>query len=331
MCIPGLQSLPIKVQLLKTDKGTGESEMKLKERFSPALLVSESFYPLLKDEDKLFSAVERVLRDGYYRRIETGALKTVQARKKFTNLVEQLNLGFTQWITNDISERNLNPSTTDRQLRERTIREICDLVEIAHESGADRVAMVSGPDSGSEVRGDALKGLEEVLLAVSDKLAQHPGMVLLLEPLDRGAHKNNLIGPTEDAVALMKKISRFYSNCLLSWDSAHMALNKENLEKSLEEASEYVGHIHLANAILNPEEAGYGDWHMPMGKPGFLDVDCGRSILRYACTMPKLKKDMGVSIESRCLEHQDPFLNEKKCRTFLQEVLEGEGGMNCEV
>lgn len=298
--------------------------MKLKERFLPSLLVSESFYPLLGREEELYRTVEQVLGEHYYKRMETGSLKTPWARKKFVELVKELNIGFTQWITNDINERKLNPSTTEKEVRVRTIREICELVDIAGESGADRVAMVSGPDPGEELRPEALKGIEEVLLAVSEKMMEYPGMILLLEPLDRGAHKNNLIGPTKDSVDLMRKVNQVHNNCLLSWDSAHMALNKENLGESVTECAPYVGHIHLANAILDPEKEGYGDWHMPMGAPGFLDVACGREILRSAAAAPGLREVMGVSIESRCQEGQDPFVNEKRCRDFLQEVLEGE-------
>lgn len=297
--------------------------MQLKERFCPSLLVSESFFPLLGNEEELYRTVEQVLSEKYYTRMETGSLKTAWAREKFIKMVKDLDIGFTQWITNDINDRKLNPSTTDKVLRERTIREICDLVDIAGESGADRVAMVSGPDPGEALRSEALKGIEEVLLAVSEKMMQYPGMILLLEPLDRGAHKNNLIGPTGDSVVLMKQVNKVHNNCLLSWDSAHMALNKENLAESLAACSEYIGHIHLANAVLDPAREGYGDWHMAMGAPGFLDVACGREILKNAAAAPALRLDMGVSIESRCQPGQDPYANEQVCRNFLKEVLEG--------
>ncbi|MCD7736028.1 MAG: sugar phosphate isomerase/epimerase [Lachnospiraceae bacterium] len=297
--------------------------MKLEQAFYPSLLVSESFYPLLGREQELYQAVERMISDGYYQRIECGSLKTPEIRKKFIRLMESGGVGFTQWITNDINEKKLNPSTLDGQIREKTIREISALVDTAAESGADRVAMVSGPDPGEAGREEALKGIEEVLFAVTDRMKQYPGMILLLEPLDRGAHKNNLIGPTEDSVRLMERVNRDETRCLLSWDSAHMALNREDLEESIEKSSKYIGHIHLANAILDPTEEGYGDWHMAMGKPGFLDEDCGARILRKAAEVLDGVK-MGVSIESRCQPGDDPFANEKKCREFLMNVLQRE-------
>ena len=298
--------------------------MRLKERFFPSLLVSESFFPLLGNEEELYRTVEQILSEHYYKRMESGSLKTPWARTRFIKLVKELNIGFTQWITNDINERKLNPSTTDSALRKRTIREICDLVDIAGESGADRVAMVSGPDPGEVLREDALKGIEEVLVAVSEKMTEYPGMILLLEPLDRGAHKNNLIGPSSDSVMLMEKVNKIHNNCLLSWDSAHMALNKEDLSESLSVCGKYIGHIHLANAILDPAMEGYGDWHMAMGAPGFLDVKCGRKILRDTAAVLESGQLMGVSIESRCQPGSDPFVNEHVCRKFLQEVLDGE-------
>ena len=298
--------------------------MKLKEVFCPSLLVSESFYPLLTKEEELYDTVRKILLENYYSRIETGSLKNPEIRKKFIDLVKELHIGFTQWITNDINEKKLNPSTTDDKIRKKTILEINNLIDIAAESGADRVAMISGPDPGEQYRKEAMKGIEEVLFAVSEKMAEYPGMILLLEPLDRGAHKNNLIGPSTEATDLMKKVNGHYKNCYLSWDSAHVALNKEDLRESLEICAPYIGHLHLANAILDPKKEGYGDWHMAMGEPGFLDVAKGQEILKNAAQIIAKPQGIGVAVESRCQVGQDPLKNEKVCRGFLAEILEGE-------
>lgn len=296
--------------------------MKLSERFYPSLLASECFYPYLDREEILLDAVEKILDEGYYRRLETGTLHSKRLRSRLADIVGRYGVGFTQWITSDLSAPGLNPSAADREVRRKTTDKIKKLVDMAAESGADRIAMVSGPDPGEKFREEASEGLEEVLQSVLEQVEKYPGMKLLLEPLDRGAHKNRLIGPSDEAVRLVRLADMGRNECLLSWDSAHAALNGERLKESLCTSASYLGHIHLANAVLNPELDGYGDWHMQMGEPGFLDVTCGAGILADAAAVLPVEEMYGVSVECRCPADTNPFINERDCRTFLKQVLD---------
>lgn len=296
--------------------------MKIGDRIYPSLLVSESFYPYLEDEGKLLDAVGRMLDMGYYKRIETGSLKSRHMRDRLGKLLKQQQVSMTQWITNDINRRQLNPATLDPAVRKMTIKAMKELVDAAAESGADAMAFVSGPDPGEAGREEGKKGLVEVICQVADKMREYPGMRLLLEPLDRGAHKNQLLGPSEDCLEVLDAAAGAGCDCWLSWDSAHMALNREDLETSIQVCGPYIGHIHLANAILDTRDPGYGDWHMPMGKPGFLDIEAGSRILEKAVQVLPGERPMGATIECRCREDEDPFENEKACRNFLQAVLD---------
>ena len=83
--------------------------MKLKERLTPALLVSESFFPLLGDEVRLLDAVERAVDSGFYTRLEISTMKTRQGRQRLREIARRYGLQITQWITNDLNELQLNP------------------------------------------------------------------------------------------------------------------------------------------------------------------------------------------------------------------------------
>lgn len=299
--------------------------MKLIDIFQPALLVSETFHPIISDEYRILDTVRRVLESGFYKRIEIGTLKSVEARRRLSDL-RQMGIKITQWLTGDLISEGLNPSTTDCAVRKKTIERMKVLVDVAAESGADRVAFISCQDPGETLRDEARKGLAEVMCATLERMAEYPGMKLLLEPLDRGAHKNNLIGPTDEAVALIREIRRNYANCGISWDSAHVALNREDLCQSLTQSAPYVCHIHLSNAVLDPDSPRYGDWHMPMGKPGFMDAEVASDLLQRTAALFDSDQEVGVSVESRSEPGEDLMENEQKNRVFMSRILMGEVG-----
>ncbi len=296
--------------------------MKLKDKFYPSLLASECFYPYISKEDILLDAIEKMMDEGYYKRVEAGTFHSEKQRARLSHIVEQHHIGYTQWITNDIATLGLNPASVDKEIRQKTIGKMMELVDMAAESGADRIAMVSGPDPGERLREEARQGLKEVLQAVLEKIETYPRMRLLLEPLDRDAHKKHLIGPSDEAVQMVELADSGHGRCLLSWDSAHAALNDECLGESLRVSAPCLGHIHLANAILAPGQSGYGDWHMRMGRPGFLDVPCGTDILTEAASVWQENVKLGVSVECRCPAGCNPFQIEAECRAFLERILE---------
>lgn len=296
--------------------------MKLKERLYPSLLVSESLFAIVPQERQLLDAIKRILDTGFYKKIEIGSIKDKTLRKEFWRLLQDTGLECVQWLTVDINEMGLNPSSMDRELRKRTMVEMGNLIDIAVESGAHHVATLSGPDSGEAVREDARKCLEEVMYVTSEKVAQYPGMKLLLEPLDRGVHKNNLIGPTDEAVALMEKINKEHDNCRIAWDSAHVALNREDLCGSVKMAASCMEQMHIANAVIDPALEGYGDWHIPMGEPGFMNREVAAEILRTAAKELDPNRMFSVAMESRCLQAEAVFEKEQETRSFLSTILE---------
>lgn len=295
--------------------------MKVSEYLYPSFLVSENLFALAGNETELFRVTERILNGGFYRKMELGSVKNPEIRKEFGRMVRELDLEWVQWLTADINELGLNPSTTDRNLREKTIKEILRLTETAAQNGANHIAIIGGPDSGEAMREEARKGLEEVLSVISEKISQYPGMNLFLEPLDRGAHKNNLIGPTPEAVALMEKINQHHNNCRIGWDSAHVALNQEDFGDSIRQSAPFLGQLHIANAIVNPQAEGYGDWHMPMGEPGVINVDSASGILQAAAEAVKETSPISVAIETRCLEAGEVMHRVDTNRNFLEQIL----------
>lgn len=294
--------------------------MKIAERLYPGLLASETFFPILQEETELLNRVKEVTADGFYGRIEISSMKSVSGQRTLLEISEKIPV--TQWITNDLNALDLNPSAVDSGLRKKTVRKMKELVDIAAKSGADRVAIISCQDPGEQWRSEAAKSLTETMCTVAEYASQY-GIVLMLEPLDRGAHKNNFIGPTREAVEIMKNVHAICQNVLISWDSAHVALNQENVMRSLEQSFAYVGQIHLANAVLDRSSDAYGDWHMPMGEPGFLTAPVATDLARCACQRLGDRK-MAITVECRSPDADAMMYYEHANRMFLRNILEQE-------
>ena len=111
---------------------------------------------------------------------------------------------------------------------------------------------------------------------------------------------------------------------LLSWDSAHVALNREDLQMSLALAMPYMGQLHLANAVLEREDPQFGDWHMPMGQPGFLTEETAYAIGSCAVLHLNEGEHLGITVESRCTSEHEIWEREDQNRSFLERVLERE-------
>lgn len=292
------------------------------EKIHPSVLVSELFYPVLKTDSDLEAALGRIAEIGYYEAVEIGPVEEARTLRFVREQAERNHWQLTQWITKDLLDRGLNPSSLDREEHRAVIARVRELVGGAKECGAKNFAMISGADPGPALRSEAKKNFFEVVAAACRELQEEPGMNLLIEPLDRFAHKKNLIGPTEEAIAFVSEVRREFPNVYFSWDSAHVALNGEDLLQSLERSAPLTAQVHLANAVTDPSADGYGDWHMPVGAPGFLDDACAAALLKKAGrVLPENGVRHFASVEMRSAEGSDPWRNERECRAFLQRAL----------
>ena len=295
------------------------------ERLVPAAQAAELFYFRMRDEDFLLDAVERMVDGGFYRAAGIGVLERPESLRRARRLSER---GFrlTSWTTFYMTERGLCLHAADPALRKRSVRAALELAHRAAEGGVGDLAFVSGDDPGEAERHAATARLFESLEQICREMRRYPGMHLLLEPLDRGAHKNQLIGPTDEAAALVGALNRIHGNAFLVWDSAHIALNREDLAESLGRFGALTAQIHLSNAVLDPADPRYGDHHMLCREPGFLTDETAAELLKKAAGLPRgAAGEVYVAMESRTLPGGDPVENERVLRAFLLRALEAAG------
>ena len=153
---------------------------------------------------------------------------------------------------------------------------------------------------------------------------------VILEPLDRGAHKNGLIGPVREAAAIAAELETEHKNFSLCWDTAHAVLCGDTLYSSLYEILPWMSQIHLSNAVIDPRDPLFGDFHMEIGRPGFLDISKIKEIIRmmnegistdvrkgYADTIVFAEPRI-VTVEVRTPKDYDPWVMMDRCHDILK-------------
>ena len=296
-----------------------------------SLLVSEVFFPLFEREDAQLDAVARALDTGFYGRIEVGALGSAANRRRLRDLAKARGAELTVWTIPTMTAEKLSLSSPDAALRRHTVERLRTLVGEAAACGAELIGIPSGADPGPALRRDATRYLADSLLSLKEKLAEHPGVALLIEPLDREVHKRQLIGPMEEAVELVKAVRAAGVPLFICWDSAHEALGGADLLTSFALAAPYMAQFHLCNAVLDPASALYGDYHLPVGEApefasdGYLTLDVAAQVLRAAQALGAAQPQedgpgsrLSVTLEVRTQPDGDGFETEALVRAFLQ-------------
>jgi sugar phosphate isomerase/epimerase len=286
----------------------------------PSLLVAEIYFPFKNMAGFTADIVERFAGEGFYGSFEIGDGLGESERRRILNASIQNKVEITQWLTFLLDKYQLDVSALDSRLRLETVKRIKDNLYLAAECGATNIAFVTGADPGIERRSNAIEGLYESLCLISEEAANY-NIKVLVEHLDREAHKKRLIGPIEEAVALISRVASSYPNIGLAFDTAHSALNGENVISALNCAKPVIHQIHFSNAVLDASSDLYGDLHMPLGEPGFLNTATMARILEQADKLIfEQNKDLRVAVEVRGTNQADCHGNEKIARAALEQA-----------
>jgi len=295
----------------------------MRDAIIPSILLSETHFGSYGVEGVMADAVERVVAEGFYGNIELADVTSAAERKRIGQLVRQSGIRLTQWMSLVQNTERLDLSSVDEPLRARSVARLNGLVEHAAECGAASFAVLSGPDPGPGLRSQATEQLYLSLCQFAESLENCGSMNLVLEPLDRGAHKNGLLGPTSEVVSLMARLRKEHSRVGICWDTAHVALCGEDIVESLRQLHPYMLQIHLSNAILDRTDPGFGDHHMPFGSKGFLDTRTIAGLFRAAEEAGLFSPlRLTVAVEVRSRQGEDPWATERHGRERLLEAWE---------
>jgi len=154
--------------------------------------------------------------------------------------------------------------------RTRAVKRLKDAIDEAIAFRAVGFAVMSGPDPGPERREPAMQALEQSLCELSAHADAKGGPPVLLETFDRVPFgKNCLVGPTDEAVALARRVRRKHARFGLMVDLSHLPLLGESPEACLGVAKDVLAHVHVGNCVIrDPKHPAYGDNHPRFGCEG---------------------------------------------------------------
>lgn len=292
--------------------------MKMSNAFKPGLLLSETHFPYLDDKGVIPQAIDRIAEEGFYLGVEIADVIDAYDRKKIGQSIRSCPISLTLWLTRILNRENLNLSSLDEIHRRKSVGRLKEYMEQVVECGATKLGIYSGPDPGQDLRSAATRQLFTSLCELCECASTFGNMQVLLEPIDRDAHKNALIGPTSEAVSVISEVYQHYTNVGLCWDSAHIALCGEDILKSLAASSTHVIQMHLSNAVLDRSSSDFGDHHMPTGSPGFLTIEKITEIFREGLKHNLFGKTQPyVAVEARTQDGDDPWVNVEQSRKIL--------------
>ena len=287
----------------------------------PSLLLPEVYGPWKAEPGFIAAQIAKAAAEGFYRSVEIGPIPYEQDRATIRGICADKEIQVSAWLTQIVDEEKLDLNAIDEDLRRRSVDVIKRSLPIAVESGAGTVAFVGGADPGPHLREKGYDSFVTSMVTICDEAA-NLGLNVMFEPLDRFAHKKRLIGPTAEAVVAIGRVRETHPGFGLAFDTAHVALNQEEIGEALALASDQVLNLHLSNAVIDPSDPLYGDYHMMPGAPGFLTLDKAASILSDVLRLGiGGESGLRVAIEARARPDDDRQATANLATTFLREAM----------
>jgi sugar phosphate isomerase/epimerase len=198
-------------------------------------------------------------------------------------------------IINATSQSKVKPSTicagfrgcppdADKSQRDLAMSDMKNLLKVAANIGA--VGLIMVPIFGRPRIPDlspykSARQLEmELLVTLLKELgdyAKEVGSIVLVEPLNR--YETHLLNRLEQGVDVCKQVNS--PNVKIMADFFHMSIEERDIPKSIEEAGEYIYHVHLADSTRLLPGYGHTDFQAgfaalkKIGYDKYMALECG--------------------------------------------------------
>ncbi len=295
-------------------------------------------------EEYLLRTIQQVLSDPYFGGIEITGIKHRSIRRKVAQLLKESGkrVIFSAQPVQLINEDNLiapeDISSRDETQRQLAVARIKECIDQALELGARAVGVVSGRDpgttSGLRCRQEAMvaliRSLDEICTYAKERaqMVQVAPLDISLELFDRVAEpgcKNQLIGPTEDAISVARQMRDVYGHCNfgLMYDLSHMPLLKgiafeAETPEVLKALAPYLNHIHVGSCVTHREDPLYGDSHPRFDYPGSAVGE--DELAAFITALLEIGYAGGIGIEIMPRPHEDSSIVIESAKSYLEIV-----------
>ncbi len=226
-----------------------------------------AFPETMKGEGPLVETVSKIAADPFFGAIEIGWITDPEVRAKVKQVIDAAHIKVGHGGQSALLMQKLNLNSLDEAERAKAVRQVCRSIDEAAEVGAERVAVLSGPDPGDA---DRPKAWEALVKSIREAAAygQEQAVAITLETFDRTIDKKCLIGPSDYAAKFSQEIRKEFPTFGLMYDLSHMPLLYETPDYALGTLKNHLVHIHVGNGVRDPGAVGYGDLHPRFGWPG---------------------------------------------------------------
>lgn len=219
-----------------------------------------AFPEMQSGEGDFIGSLHQIVDRNFFRAIEMGLINDPATRAKVKKTAQDhaIKIGFGAQPL--ILGQNLNLNHLVNSTRSVAVECIKSAIEQAYQIGADRFVLLSGKDPGGDSREDAYSALEESLVELGT-FARPLGIRIVLETFDRAVDKRALVGPSDEAVLLAKRVQNRYPEFGLLYDMGHMPLLGETPAQGLSALKDVLVEVHLGNCVTVPGLTAFGDKH----------------------------------------------------------------------
>ena len=267
--------------------------------------------------------VKHIALDSFFNAIEITHIEDPQIREQVKNLIQLSRLSTGYGAQPAILGQGLNINSLDEDERNHACNVLKDHMDEAQYMGAESFVILSGKDPGKTQRKAAVEALIKSLVILCNYSDKRGGPKVVAEVFDREIDKRCLLGPSSLAQEVCKEVSRDCSNFGLLVDLSHIPLLNESPEEALVPVKKYIAGLHIGNAVIDPECAGYGDCHAIFGSPGSAnDVPEVVEFLRVLLDIGILdgKQRPIISFEIKPMEGQDSLLIIANAKRVMKEA-----------
>ena len=240
-----------------------------------------AFPETMKGEGPVWETVKKIAQDDFFSAIEITSIKDAAQREAVAKLLRdsRMTVGFGGQPA--LLSAKLDLNSPEEEKRRAAVDRIKSCVDEAALLGAQAVAILSGPDPGSN-RELGITQLIKSLKEICEYARGHKDPAIILETFDSEIDKRCLIGPSPDALRVAKEVKATFPKFGLMVDLSHLPLQKETPKQALGMLKDYLLHVHIGNCVMKDKShPAYGDLHPGFGVPGGeVDVPEVTSFLR---------------------------------------------------
>jgi sugar phosphate isomerase/epimerase len=293
-------------------------------------IVMPAVFPEMSDgSGPIIKNLDYVLDTGLFNVVETTYRNSEKDFLQLKNYLTQKKVRTIYLAPFVVYQKKLDPNSLEDAERQKALTVLKDFVSKAYFLNAEKLLICSGPDPGPSYRKEAkkqfIKSLKELLEYVHTMKRDYL-LELILENYDRELQMKRLFGPTDETVEMIMKVKESYGNINLAFDQSHIRQLSENHKESLLLVKDCLGHVHLANCLLNDKShPQWGDGHpafnMEGGEFGTHDI---AHMFEYLFEIGYLRKESSgrlptISLEVKPLPEGNRYeAFRETCDTFLE-------------